>query len=82
MDAVTADRALDGLDNVAGLTCVPHIACSSGTSIGLAVGLYLILATVNTPLIEVDPYRGPGWKGLLVEPLNPVEGHARLGGRR
>ncbi|MGI9658687.1 MAG: mandelate racemase/muconate lactonizing enzyme family protein [Gaiellaceae bacterium] len=57
------------------LSCVPHIACSSGTSIGLAAGLHLILATVNTPLIEFDPYGGPGWEGLLVEPINQVDGY-------
>jgi L-alanine-DL-glutamate epimerase-like enolase superfamily enzyme len=50
------------------LTCVPHIACSSGTGIGLAAGLHLILACTNAPLIEYDPYGGAGWEGLLVEP--------------
>jgi D-galactarolactone cycloisomerase len=51
------------------LTCVPHIASSSGTGIALAAGLHLILACQNAPLIEFDPYGGPGWDGLLVEPL-------------
>jgi D-galactarolactone cycloisomerase len=57
------------------LTCVPHIACSSGTGIGLAAGLHLILACENAPLIEFDPYGGPGWEGLLVEPPRLIDGY-------
>jgi L-alanine-DL-glutamate epimerase-like enolase superfamily enzyme len=56
------------------LTCVPHIASSSGTGIALAAGLHLILACQNAPLIEFDPYGGPGWDGLLMEPLRVREG--------
>jgi L-alanine-DL-glutamate epimerase-like enolase superfamily enzyme len=57
------------------LTCVPHIACSSGTGIGLAAGLHLILACANAPLIEYDPYGGPGWEGLLEEPITVANGY-------
>jgi D-galactarolactone cycloisomerase len=57
------------------LTCVPHIACSSGTGIGLAAGLHLVLACNNTPLLEVDAYGGPGWDGMLVDPLVVKMGH-------
>jgi L-alanine-DL-glutamate epimerase-like enolase superfamily enzyme len=57
------------------LTCVPHIACSSGIGIGLAAGLHLILACDNAPLVEYDPYGGPAWEGMLVEPLRPRDGH-------
>ena len=56
------------------LTCVPHIASSSGTGIALAAGLHLILACQNAPLIEFDPYGGPGWDGLLMEPLQVRDG--------
>jgi len=57
------------------IECVPHIACSSGTGIALAAGLHLILACSNTPLIEVDAYGGPGWDGMLVDPLVAKEGY-------
>jgi L-alanine-DL-glutamate epimerase-like enolase superfamily enzyme len=57
------------------LTCVPHIACSSGTGVALAAGLHLVLACVNAPLVEFDPYGGPGWDGLLVEPIEVRDGH-------
>jgi L-alanine-DL-glutamate epimerase-like enolase superfamily enzyme len=57
------------------LMCVPHIACSSGTGIALAAGLHLILACENAPLVEFDPYGGPGWDGMLVEPLQTQDGH-------
>lgn len=57
------------------ISCVPHIACSSGTGIGLAAGLQLTLACQNAPLVEFDPYGGPGWDGLLVNPLQQVDGY-------
>ncbi|MHA6793007.1 mandelate racemase/muconate lactonizing enzyme family protein [Pseudonocardia bannensis] len=57
------------------LSCVPHIACSSGTGIALAAGLHMILACENTPLIEVDAYGGPGWDGMLVNPLVVSDGY-------
>ena len=57
------------------LTCVPHIACSSGTGIALAAGLHMILACQNTPLIEFDAYGGPGWDGLLVSPPRVKDGY-------
>lgn len=57
------------------LQCVPHIACSSGTGVALAAGLHLILACSNAPLIEVDAYGGPGWEGLLVDPLVVKDGY-------
>lgn len=57
------------------LQCVPHIACSSGTGVALAAGLHTILACSNTPLIEVDAYGGPGWQGLLVDPLIVKDGY-------
>lgn len=55
--------------------CVPHIACSSGTGIGLAAGLQLILASPNAPLVEYDAYGGPGWEGLLEDPVRLQNGH-------
>jgi D-galactarolactone cycloisomerase len=57
------------------ITCVPHIACSSGTGVALAAGLHMILACSNTPLVEVDAYGGPGWDGLLVSPLVVKDGY-------
>jgi D-galactarolactone cycloisomerase len=57
------------------LLCVPHVACSSGTGIGLAAGLHLVLASQNAPLLEVDAYGGPGWDGLLADPLVVNDGY-------
>ncbi|NMR21711.1 mandelate racemase/muconate lactonizing enzyme family protein [Cellulomonas fimi] len=57
------------------LQCVPHIACSSGTGIALAAGLHVILASENAPLVEFDAYGGPGWDGLLAEPLEVKDGY-------
>ena len=57
------------------IDCVPHIACSSGTGVALAAGLHLILACENAPLIEVDAYGGPGWDGMLVDPIQVKDGY-------
>lgn len=57
------------------LWCVPHIACSSGTGVALAAGLHLILSCENAPMIEFDAYGGPGWDGLLAEPLTSTGGY-------
>jgi L-alanine-DL-glutamate epimerase-like enolase superfamily enzyme len=56
------------------IECVPHIACSSGTGIGLAAGLHLVLACANAPLVEFDAYRGLGWDGFLDQPLELDDG--------
>jgi L-alanine-DL-glutamate epimerase-like enolase superfamily enzyme len=55
------------------LTCIPHIACSSGTGINLAVGLHVILAC-DSPLIEYDAYGGIGWEGFLTSPPQLKDG--------
>lgn len=56
------------------LKLVPHIACSSGTGIGLAAALNVILSCDNAPLVEVDAYGGLGWEGFLTNPLVVKDG--------
>lgn len=56
------------------LKLVPHIGCSSGTGIGLAAALNVILSCDNAPLIEFDAYGGLGWEGFLTNPLNVQDG--------
>jgi len=56
------------------LKLVPHIGCSSGTGIGLAAGLNVILSCDNSPLIEFDAYGGLGWEGFLTNPLTVRDG--------
>ena len=62
------------------LKLVPHIGCSSGTGIGLAAGLNVILSCDNAPLIEVDAYGGLGWEGFLENPLIVQDGHLKSNG--
>lgn len=62
------------------LKLVPHIGCSSGTGIGLAAGLNVILSCENAPLIEVDAYGGLGWDGFLQNPLIVQSGYLRSNG--
>lgn len=56
------------------IQCIPHIACSSGTGIGMAAGMHVILSSPNSTLMEFDAYRGPGWDGLLKQPLEIIDG--------
>jgi L-alanine-DL-glutamate epimerase-like enolase superfamily enzyme len=56
-------------------TCNPHIGCSSGTGIGTAAGLHLVLACQNTGYVEFDAYGGPGWDGLLTAAPVPERGY-------
>lgn len=56
------------------ISCVPHIACSSGTGVSLAAGLHVVLACDNAPYVELDAYGGPGWDGLVIDPIMPVNG--------
>ena len=62
------------------LKLVPHIGCSSGTGIGLAAGLNVILSCENAPLIEVDAYGGLGWEGFLENPLMVKSGYIESNG--
>lgn len=59
------------------LKLVPHIGCSSGTGIGLAAALNVILSCDNAPLVEVDAYGGLGWDGFLTNPLIVENGKLR-----
>jgi D-galactarolactone cycloisomerase len=72
---ISEARRVADLASTWNLECVPHIASSSGTGIALAAGLHLILACHNAPLIEVDAYGGPGWDGLLTNPLTVKDGY-------
>jgi D-galactarolactone cycloisomerase len=71
---ITEAKRVADMASAWNITCVPHIACSSGTGIALAAGLHMILACENSPMIEFDAYGGPGWDGLLVDPLEVKDG--------
>lgn len=71
---ITEAKRVADMASAWNITCVPHIACSSGTGIALAAGLHMILACENTPMIEFDAYGGPGWDGMLAEALTVKDG--------
>lgn len=72
---ITEAKRVADMASAWNIECVPHIACSSGTGIALAAGLHMILACHNAPLVEVDAYGGPGWDGMLTQPLTVKDGH-------
>lgn len=71
---ITEAKRVADMASAWNITCVPHIACSSGTGIALAAGLHMILACENAPMIEFDAYGGPGWDGMLTSPLEVKDG--------
>lgn len=71
---ITEAKRVADMASAWNITCVPHIACSSGTGIALAAGLHMILACDNAPMIEFDAYGGPGWDGMLVDALEVKDG--------
>jgi D-galactarolactone cycloisomerase len=72
---ITEAKRVADMASAWNITCVPHIACSSGTGVALAAGLQMILACENSPMIEFDAYGGPGWDGLLTDPLEVKDGY-------
>lgn len=68
-------RRISDMCSAWNLTFAPHIACSSGTGISLACGLHAALAASNTSLLEFDAYGGPAWDGMLINPIEVVDGY-------
>jgi D-galactarolactone cycloisomerase len=62
------------MGDAAGLKCIPHIACSSGTGVGFAAALQVIASLSNCPWIEYDAYEDPIGGKLLKNGFSLVDG--------
>jgi len=78
---ITEANKIAGMALAHGLTCIPHIACSSGTGVGLAANLHLICSVARSPLIEYDPYESRFRRELLTDPFLAKKGCVEVSDR-
>lgn len=60
------------------LMFVPHVACSSIATVGLAAALHVIAASTHSRFIEYDPYETELRRRILANPLVVREGRMRV----
>jgi L-alanine-DL-glutamate epimerase-like enolase superfamily enzyme len=76
---ISEAHRIGGMASAHGLDVVPHIACSSGTGVGLAANLQVIGSASNARFVEYDLYDdSPLQTGLLTEPPRAEEGFVEL----
>lgn len=68
---LTAARKISAMAEAWNVAFVPHVACSSIATIGLAAALHAIGSSVTSQYVEYDPYVSPLRQELLEEPLRP-----------
>jgi len=71
-------KKIGAMADAAGLRCIPHIACSSGTGVGFAAALQVIASLPNCPWIEYDAYEDPVGAKLLKEGFSLVDGKVHV----
>jgi len=71
-------KKIGAMADAAGLRCIPHIACSSGTGVGFAAALQVIASLPNCSWIEYDAYEDPVGARLLRDGFPLVDGKVRV----
>ncbi len=76
---ISESSKISAMSSAYGISFIPHIACSSGTGVGLAANLQVIGASAHTPFVEYDLYDdSPLQNELLEEPLRSEDGCVQL----
>ena len=75
---ITEGNKIAAMASSFGITCIPHVACSSGTGIGLAANLQIICSTAKSPFVEYDLYDSPLQQNLLLEPIKAKDGYVKI----
>ena len=76
---ITEAAAIAAMAEAHGVRCTPHVACSSGTGVGLAANMHVLATVADPPYAEYDLYDdSPLQRELLGEPLRGVDGVIRL----
>lgn len=75
---ITATVKIAGMAEAAGLLCIPHIACSSGTGVSLAVAAQVIASLPNCPWIEYDAYEDPPGGHLIGDVFRLHDGYVQV----
>ena len=71
---ITEARKIASMAEASGISFVPHVACSSIATIGLAAALHVIASSTAALYVEYDPYVSPLRREILDEPILPVGG--------
>ena len=76
---ITEAAAIAAMAEAHGVRCTPHVACSSGTGVGLAANMHVLATVADPPYAEYDLYDdSPLQRELLKDPLRAVDGVIRL----
>lgn len=76
---ITEAIAIARMAEAHGVSYTPHVACSSGTGVGLAANMHVLATVTNPPYAEYDLYDDiPLQRELLQNPLRAQEGIVRL----
>jgi len=75
---ITEGATVAAMASSFGTICIPHIACSSGTGVGLAANLQIICSTARSPFVEYDPYDSLLQQELLLEPIQAKNGYVKI----
>lgn len=75
---ITEGNKVTAMASSFGITCIPHIACSSGTGIGLAANLQIICSTAKSPFVEYDHYNSSLQQELSLEPIQAKNGYVKI----
>lgn len=79
---ITEAAAIASMAAAHGVRYTPHVACSSGTGVGLAANMHVLASVANPPYAEYDLYDDSDLqRELLQEPLRAREGIIRLSDR-
>ena len=79
---ITEAAAIAAMSAAHGVRCTPHVACSSGTGVGLAANMHVLATVADPPYAEYDLYDDSDLqRELLQEPLRARGGIIRLSDR-
>ncbi|MCK4419134.1 mandelate racemase/muconate lactonizing enzyme family protein [Candidatus Aerophobetes bacterium] len=75
---ITEGNKVAAMASSFGITCIPHIACSSGTGISLAANLQIVCSTAKSPFVEYDHYDSSLQQELSLEPIQAKNGYVKI----
>lgn len=73
---ITEAAAIAAMAEAHGVRCTPHVACSSGTGVGLAANMHVLATVADPPYDLYDD--SPLQRELLKDSLRAVDGVIRL----
>ena len=75
---ISEGKKIAAMASAWGLSCVPHVACSSLGIVNLAANLHLIGSISNSLYLSYDAYPSPIRPELVNEPIEAVDGYVTI----